>query len=153
MGKTSLVKKVKALTEGPRLIVVYMDINKCRTAYDFYEKFASSIIHATAGKVEKMIECAPEFFMGVTPRIVYSPEPNTDFSLALEFNPRVNAPEEILDLPEMIAKKKGVQIVVCIDEFQQIGEMPDALVLQKTIRSVWNIIAALFIACLAAVST
>ena len=50
----------------------------------------------------------------------------------------MNAPEEILDLPEKIAKKKGVQIVVCIDEFQQIGEMPDALVLQKTIRSVWQ---------------
>ena len=41
MGKTSLVKHVKSLTEGPKLKVVYMDIDKCRTAYDFYEKFAS----------------------------------------------------------------------------------------------------------------
>lgn len=29
-------------------------------------------------------------------------------------------------------------MVVCIDEFQQIGEMPDTLTIQKTIRSVWQ---------------
>lgn len=138
MGKTSLVKKVKALTEGPQLIVVYMDIYKCRTAYDFYERYASAIIQATTGKIEKMIESAKEFIVSVTPRIIYSPEPNTDFSLSLGLSPKANTPEEILDLPERIARKKGVQIVVCIDEFQQIGEMPDSLALQKTIRSVWQ---------------
>ena len=29
-------------------------------------------------------------------------------------------------------------MVVCIDEFQQSGEMPDSLTVQKTIRSVWQ---------------
>jgi len=138
MGKTSLVKHVKRLTEGPKLKVVYMDIYKCRTAYDFYEKFASSVIQATTSKMEKMIENAKEFLMGITPRIIYSPEPNTDFSLSLGINPKATSPEEILDLPERIAQKRGIQIVVCIDEFQQIGEMPDTLTLQKTIRSVWQ---------------
>lgn len=138
MGKTSLVKHVKSLTEGPKLKVVYMDIYKCRTAYDFYEKFASSVIQATTSKMEKMIENAKEFLMGITPRIIYSPEPNTDFSLSLGINPKATSPEEILDLPERIAQKRGIQIVVCIDEFQQIGEMPDTLTLQKTIRSVWQ---------------
>ena len=138
MGKTSLVKHVKSLTEGPKLKVVYMDIYKCRTEYDFYEKFASSVIQATTSKMEKMIENAKEFIMGITPRIIYSPEPNTDFSLSLGINPKATSPEEILDLPERIARKRDMQIVVCIDEFQQIGEMPDTLTLQKTIRSVWQ---------------
>lgn len=138
MGKTSLVKRVKSLTEGPKLKVVYMDIYKCRTEYDFYEKFASSVIQATTSKMEKMIENAKEFIMGITPRIIYSPEPNTDFSLSLGINPKATSPEEILDLPERIARKRDMQIVVCIDEFQQIGEMPDTLTLQKTIRSVWQ---------------
>ena len=81
---------------------------------------------------------AKEFLMGVSPKIVFSPEPTTEFSLSLGLNPRANNAEEILDLPEKIARKRGIQIVVCIDEFQQIGEMPDSLTIQKTIRSVWQ---------------
>lgn len=138
MGKTSLVKRVKSLIDDPMIKVVYMDIYKCRTEYDFYEKFASTIIQATATKTERMLENAKEFLMSVTPKIVFSPEPNTDFALSLGINPKANTPEEILDLPERIARKRGIQIVVCIDEFQQIGEMPDSLTIQKTIRSVWQ---------------
>ena len=138
MGKTSLVKKVKSLAESSKLKIVYMDIYKCRTEYEFYEKYASAVIQATSTKMEKMVESAKEFLMGISPKIVISPEPTTEFSLSLGVNPRTNSPEEVLDLPEKIACKRGIQIVVCIDEFQQIGEMPDSLTLQKTIRSVWQ---------------
>ena len=58
MGKTSLVKKVKSLAENETLKVVYMDIYKCRTAFEFYEKYASAVIQSTATKVERMIENA-----------------------------------------------------------------------------------------------
>lgn len=138
IGKTSLVKKVKSLTEGKERIVVFMDIYKCRTEYDFYEKFASSIIQATSTKMDQMLQMAKEFIMSITPKISYSPDPGTEYTLSLGITPRTNTPEEILNLPERIAQKKGVQIVVCIDEFQQIGEMPDSLTIQKTIRSVWQ---------------
>ncbi len=138
MGKTSLVKKVKRLTESPTLKIVYMDIYKCRSEYDFYEKYASAIIQETATKMEIMIENAKEFLMGITPKIVFSPDMSADFTLSLGVNPQTASPEEILDLPERIARKRHIQIVVCIDEFQQIGEMPDSLNLQKTIRSVWQ---------------
>lgn len=138
MGKTSLVKKVKRLTESPTLKIVYMDIYKCRSEYDFYEKYASAIIQETSTKMERMIENAKDFLMGVTPKIVFSPDMSADFTLSLGVNPQTASPEEILDLPERIARKRHIQIVVCIDEFQQIGEMPDSLILQKTIRSVWQ---------------
>ena len=138
MGKTSLVKKVKSLVESKDRIVVFMDIYNCRTEYEFYERFASSVIQATASKAEQMIRTAKEFIMSIVPKIVYSPEPGADYTLQLGINQKSNTPEEILDLPEKIAKKRGVQIVVCIDEFQQIGEMPDSQNIQKTIRSVWQ---------------
>jgi hypothetical protein len=138
MGKTSLVKKVMSLMDDKDIKVVFMDIYKCRSEYDFYEKFAASIIQGTATKTDRMIANAKEFLLTVTPRIIYSPEPNTDFSLSLGINPKTNTPEEILQLPERIAKKRGIKIVVCIDEFQQIGEMTDSLTIQKTIRSVWQ---------------
>lgn len=138
IGKTSLVKKVKSLTENKKRIVVFMDIYKCRTEYDFYEKFASSIIQATSTKVEQMLQTARDYIMSITPKITYSPEPGSAYTLSLGITPKANTPEEILNLPERIAQKKGIQIVVCIDEFQQIGEMPDSLTIQKTIRSMWQ---------------
>ena len=138
IGKTSLVKKVKSLTENQERIVVFMDIYKCRSEYEFYEKFASSVIQATSTKMDQMVQTAKEFIMSITPRITYSPNPGTEYTLSLGITPKMNTPEEILDLPERIAQKKGIQMVVCIDEFQQIGEMPDSLTVQKTIRSVWQ---------------
>ena len=46
--------------------------------------------------------------------------------------------EEVLQLPEIIAKEKEIKIVVCIDEFQQIGDFPESLTFQKKLRSVWQ---------------
>lgn len=138
MGKTSLVKKVIGLMDNPKIVVVYMDIYKCRTEYDFYEQFASSIIKATSTKIEQMIETAKEFILSITPKITYGPEPYNDFSFSLGLSAKNNSPEEILNLPERIAEKRGINIVVCIDEFQQIGEFSDSLMVQRAIRSVWQ---------------
>jgi hypothetical protein len=46
--------------------------------------------------------------------------------------------EEVLTLPERIAKEKGINLVICIDEFQQIGELSDSITFQKKLRSVWQ---------------
>lgn len=138
MGKTSLVKKVMKMVESKDRIVVLMDIYNCRTEYEFYERFASSVIQATASKSEQMIATAKEFIMSIAPKIIYSPMPGTDYALQLGIDSKSNTPEEILNLPEKIAQKRGIQIVVCIDEFQQIGEMPGSLTVQKTIRSAWQ---------------
>lgn len=138
MGKTSLVKRVAEQVKNPQLKVIYMDIYQCRTEYDFYEKFAASIIEATATKMEQMLETAKEFIMSITPKISYNPEPHSTFSLSLGITPKANSPEEILSLPERIAEKRGLHIIVCIDEFQQIGEFPDSITVQKRLRSVWQ---------------
>ena len=138
MGKTSLVKRVAEQITDPQFKVIYIDIYKCRTEYDFYEKFATSIIESTATKIEQMLETAKEFIMSIAPKISYNPEPNTAFSLSLGITPKANSPEEILSLPERIAQKRGIHIIVCIDEFQQIGEFPDSITVQKRLRSVWQ---------------
>lgn len=44
--------------------------------------------------------------------------------------------EEVLKLPEVIAQSKGYRIVVCVDEFQQIGDFPDSLTFQKKLRGI-----------------
>lgn len=138
MGKTSLVKKVMGMIEDPRIKVVYMDIYKCRTEFDFYDKFASAIIQATASKIDAMVENAKKFITSFTPKLSFSPDLNAEFTLSLGLDKNRNSAEEALNLPEKIAREKGIHIVVCIDEFQQIGEIPNSLSVQRAMRSVWQ---------------
>lgn len=54
-------------------------------------------------------------------------------------NPKTNNVDDILQLPEKIAQKKGCNIIVCIDEFQQIAEFKDSKTFQKCLRTVWQL--------------
>lgn len=138
MGKSSIVKKVKSEISNPEIIVVYMDIYDCRSEYDFYNRFASVLMKETASKSEQVIENIKHFLVRLTPKISFSPEPMSDISLSLGITPHNYQPEEILQLPELIAKKQGKHIIVCIDEFQQIGEFSDSITVQKRLRSIWQ---------------
>ncbi len=46
--------------------------------------------------------------------------------------------DEILDLPEKIAVKKGIKIIVCIDEFQDLTSFGNYEELEKKMRAVWQ---------------
>lgn len=138
MGKTSLVKKAKSSITAPNTKVVFMDIYDCRSEYDFLNRFASALIKETAGQADRLLETLKEFLVRLTPKISFSPEPNSDFSLSLGITPQNYQPEEILNLPEVIAQKRGMHLVVCIDEFQQVGEFPDSLTFQKRLRGIWQ---------------
>ena len=138
MGKTSLVKKAISEIDNPKLKIVYMDIYDCRSEYDFYNRFAESILKSTGNQLDQIMENIKRFLVRVSPKISFSSEPNSEFSLSLGITPKDYTPEEILNLPERIAEEQGVRIVVCIDEFQQIGEFPESLTVQKRLRGAWQ---------------
>ena len=138
MGKTSLIKKVISEMDSPEIKVVYMDIYDCRSEYDFYNRFAETMMKSTGNQLEQVMENIKRFLVRVSPKLSFSPEPNSEFSVSLGITPKDYSPEEILDLPERIAKEQGIKIVVCIDEFQQIGEFADSLIVQKRLRGVWQ---------------
>lgn len=138
MGKTSLIKKVISEMDSPEIKVVYIDIYDCRSEYDFYNRFAETMMKSTGNQLEQVMENIKRFLVRVSPKLSFSPEPNSEFSVSLGITPKDYSPEEILDLPERIAKEQGIRIVVCIDEFQQIGEFADSLTVQKRLRGVWQ---------------
>ena len=113
-GKTSLVQKVCHLAQSDQLKVVYLDIFSCRSDKDFYDAFASAILKQTSSKLEEWIENAKLFLARITPKISIGTDPMTDFSISLEINPKSNDIDEILQLPEKIAQKKGCNIVVAL---------------------------------------
>lgn len=138
MGKTSLVKKVMGETDTAVVKPIYMDIYDCRSEYDFLNRFATVLMKGTASRTDQILENIKQFLVRVSPKISFSADPLSEVSLSLGITPKEYQPEEILNLPEVIARERGMHIVVCIDEFQQIGELPDSLTVQKRMRGVWQ---------------
>ena len=138
LGKTSLVKHVCNKLDEEDIITVYLDIFGCKSEYDFYNKLAAEVLKQTASKHELWLEEAKEFIYRLTPKISFSPEPNADFAISLGITPKTHTPEEVLGMAEKIAIKKGKRIVICIDEFQQIGEMANSKQIQTRLRTVWQ---------------
>lgn len=138
MGKTSLVDKVCSIVEDEQIRIARLDAFGCRSENDFVDAFATAVIRATSGKWEEWMENAKMFLSRFVPKISLGPDPINDFSISLEYNAGNRTTEEVLQLPEMIAREKGIKVVVCIDEFQQIGDFPDSLTFQKKLRSVWQ---------------
>ena len=138
MGKTSLVKHVQEIVDKSLIQTVFVDIYDCRSEYDFYNKFAESLLKQTANKMELALENIKRFLVRLAPKVSFSPDLTSEYSFSLGITPKEYSPEEILALPELLAKQIGKHIVVCIDEFQQIGEWPDSLYVQKRMRGVWQ---------------
>ena len=137
-GKTSLVNKVAGMMASKELLVVRMDIFSCRNEYDFYNVFSEAILKQTASKVEEWKDLAKGFIERLAPKISMSPDPLSEYSLSLGITSKTHTPEEVLQLPETIAQRKSCHLLICIDEFQQVGEFPDSLTVQKRMRSVWQ---------------
>ena len=138
IGKSSIVRKVMNEIADPKIKTVFIDIYDCRNEYDFYNRFASELLKQTASKTEQVIENIKRFLVRLTPKIAFSPEPMSEYSLSLGITPQNYQPEEILQLPEVIGQAQDLHIVMCIDEFQQIGEMSDSLTIQKRLRGIWQ---------------
>lgn len=139
MGKTSLVDKVCSLTGGSEVRIARIDAFSCRSEYDFINSFATAVVRATSNRWEEWIENAKVFLSRFVPKISFGQDPLNDFSVTLEYNASNTTTEDVLALPEKIAEEKGYRIVVCIDEFQQIGNFQDSLTFQKKLRSVWQL--------------
>ena len=137
-GKTSLVKKVISEITNPSIKPIYIDIFQCKSEHEFYHAFASTIIKQTSSKLEEWTEMAKTFLSRVSPKFSFGPDPMNDFSMSFDWNPKDNSDLDILQLPEKIAQKKNIRLVVCIDEFQQIGDFTDSIKFQKKLRSVWQ---------------
>lgn len=137
-GKTSLVKKAGEVSQGKDLKIIYVDIFTARTPQEFGEIYAAAIIKQTSTKMEELVAAAKEFLGRFRPKFSFETKEAGDFSLTLEIENEKEDLDEILELPERIAQKKNIRIVVCIDEFQQISEFNDSLYFQRKLRTHWQ---------------
>ena len=139
-GKSSLVRKAgkEAMEKDNRLRVCYLDVFNVRTEDEFYEKFARAVIEATSSKIEEIVTTALKYASSLIPSLAAGDMVNT-YRLEFKLGELSRSADEILDLPEKIAKDKGIRIVVCIDEFQQIANFKDSVAFQAKLRSHWQL--------------
>jgi hypothetical protein len=137
-GKTSLVKKVAKSAEADELKIIYIDIFQCREPEDFFQLFVEAILKHALPKWQQRLQAIGDFLAHIAPRITVSPDPINEFSIALDLRKDEKTPDEILNLPDRLASKLNCNFVICIDEFQQIGEFRDSLSFQKLLRTAWQ---------------
>lgn len=139
-GKTSLVEAVakKVMAENRTIKVCLLDIFNVRSETEFYEHFAKEVLKATATRWEEMAANAKDFLSQLLPKISFSPDSQAEISFGVGWETLQRSPDDILNLAENIAKAKKINIVVCIDEFQAIGDFADSVAFQRKLRSHWQ---------------
>ena len=139
-GKSSLVHKAAdiAMQADKNLKVCTIDLFNVKTEEQFYTALARNLIQETASRWEEAVENAKTFFSRLVPKSSVGAGPGSEISIDFDWEEMKSNPDEILDLPERIAEAKGVKIVVCIDEFQNIAEFEDPLFFQRRLRAHWQ---------------
>ena len=139
-GKSSLVNKAAklAMEQDSKLRICHIDLFNVRNEEHFYSLLAQKVITATSTKWEEAVESAKSFFSHLVPKISIGSDPTNEVSIDFDWETVKQNPDEVLDLAEKIAKKKGVKIVICVNEFQNIAEFTDPDYFQKKLRSHWQ---------------
>jgi uncharacterized protein len=139
-GKSSLVLKAAEETQkkDKRVKFCFIDLFNVKTEEEFYNILAMEVLKASTTKVEEISAFVSKFLKQLVPRIVINPEANSEISLGFDWRALKKHPIEIINLAEEIAKEKNLKLVVCIDEFQNIGYFEDPLQLQKRLRANWQ---------------
>ncbi len=139
-GKSSLVNKSAklAMEQDSNLRICHIDLFNVRNEEHFYSLLAQKVISATSSKWEEAVENTKRFFSRLVPKITIGTDPTNEVSIDFDWNEIKQNPDEILDLAEKIAEEKGLKIVICVDEFQNIAEFTDPDYFQKKLRSHWQ---------------
>jgi uncharacterized protein len=137
-GKSSLVEEVfNKLSKSEEIKTVKLDLTAVLDEREFYTRYAKEVIKATSTKAEEVLGTIKFAFRSFRPEVSFDPS-DVSFSLGFNFNDSdlEKGYKDILDLPETIAKKKGIRILVALDEFQNIGSFPKPTLFQGRLRSV-----------------
>jgi len=139
-GKSSLIAKVGQTLQNKDSTIrfCFLDLFNVRSEQEFYTQFANEVLRVSFSKWKERIESAKRFFKRVTPKFSVGFDPVNDFSVSFDWEEVRQTPEEILNLPETVSKERRIHLVVCLDEFQNIGFFDNPLAFQKRLRSCWQ---------------
>lgn len=121
-GKTSLVIEVLREVRQNKDICIYLDLLKSPTKQKFLELYAREIAKSVTTKLDEAINFCKKTFSRFIPRITLKAgkSPEIEFEVSWTRQTEDIVSEEIIDLPQKIAKERGKRVVVVFDEFPEI---------------------------------
>ena len=132
LGKTSLMKKVMHLFPK-QVIPIYIDLFGVSSEKKLVKKMVNELMISMYPKLTMLRSAIQKLLSKITVKIIIVKD-----SIELELKTGEGGIdeelEEIFDLPEKIAVKKGKKIIVMFDEFQDISEL-DGGDIEKIMRS------------------
>ncbi|WP_242494523.1 AAA family ATPase [Brumimicrobium glaciale] len=139
-GKSSLVEKVisEINIEKNDIKTVVIDLFSVSSEEEFLETFTKEVIKASSSQWQDWMKSGKIFFKQLIPKISVGIDPSNDFSVSFDWNELVKHKQEILNLPEVIARNKNIRFVICLDEFQNLTDFPDFENLEKKMRAIWQ---------------
>lgn len=139
-GKSSLVTRAAGLAQkqDKDLKFCFIDLYNVRSEEQFYQLLAQEVLRVSSSKLEELMENARKFMGQLIPRISVGPDSNSEITVGLDWKEVKKHPDNILNLCEKIAKEKGIKLIICIDEFQNISGFKEHLSVQKKLRSNWQ---------------
>lgn len=138
-GKSSLVlETARRMKTEKKIKFCFIDLFSIHNEQEFYEALCREAIKATSTKAEDWMKAGREFFKSILPRLSVGVDPQNDFSVSFDWRQAEHHRNEILQLPEAIASKKGMRLVICIDEFQNIKSFRDSEKIEKNLRAIWQ---------------
>lgn len=138
-GKSSLVNKSASLFKKEKnKHSIMIDLFNIRDEAQFYSYFAKKVIQETSSKPREWMDTAMSFLKRLSPKVSFPIDMVNDFEITFELKDKAEDFEDILNLPEKIARAKKNEIAVCIDEFQNIANFNQPLLFQKRLRASWQ---------------
>ena len=139
-GKSSLVEKVfnQINKREKKIKTIVIDLFSVQSEDQFLELFAREVVKASSSNWEEWIKTSKEIFKKIIPKISFGIDPQSEFNLSFDLEDLIKHKDEILDLPEVIAKKKKIRFIIALDEFQNIATFKNYETLEKSMRSKWQ---------------
>jgi len=139
-GKSSLVEKAmqRVITKKQNHKVVMIDLFSVSSINEFLEVYTREVVKASSSKWEEWLTVGKDFFKQVIPKFSFQADPTSDFGVSFDWEESEKYADEILDLPERIAKKKKVKFIICLDEFQYLSDLDGYKKFEKKMRAVWQ---------------
>lgn len=139
-GKSSLVERVliDINKSDKQCKTVLLDLFTVNNEVEFFELFTREVIKATSTKWEDWLNDTKSFLSNLVHTVHVGINPHLDFTIKYEHEKVREFADEILNLPERIAKEKGIRLVICLDEFQNLTNLVEYETLEKKMRAIWQ---------------
>ena len=123
-GKTSLLVAVAERLREENVLVAYADLLRVATKGQLAEALAAAIYHSLEAPMGRLVHRAAELFqeLPLRPKVSIGTDGTPSFEFAPGADERdVDATlQALLELPAVLAKRRGRRIVLVLDEFQEI---------------------------------